>query len=106
MDSTVSARVPVEIKRQTDGVLKQLGSSTTELINAAYRYVLAYGKLPLAESEEKPENPQVKALVGDAARDFTSQWQVRSVLEPQSYDGANFKELLDQARGDYYARHA
>lgn len=106
MDAMVTARVPIEIKRQADARLKEMGSSTTELINAAYRYVLAQGQLPIPKEAAVPDEPQVKTLAGEAAREFVTIWQTRSVLEPRDYDGANFKELLDKARSDYYARLA
>ena len=39
-DAIVTARVPVEIKRQGNAVLKKIGSTPTELVNDAYRDVL------------------------------------------------------------------
>lgn len=108
MNVMVSARVPAEIKKQGDRRLKQIGSSVTELVNAAYAYVLEHGKLPnAADAQPQPQNPaspQVKTLTGDDARAFASLWGARCVLEPQTYDGQNFKEALDQAREAYYAR--
>ena len=106
MDAMVSARVPVEIKKRGDRILKEIGSSTTELINAAYEYVLEYGKLPAKEDAEAGGEPQVKVLSGDQARAFREQWASRAVLEAPGYNGDNYKDLLDQARGDYYARFA
>lgn len=106
MDAMVSARVPVEIKRQGDRKLKEMGSSATELINSAYRYVLAYGTLPTAQAAQPASAPQMKTLTGDAAEDFRQQWKARAVLEARGYDGSNFKEKLDEARGEYYARFA
>ena len=106
MDAMVSARVPIEIKKQADSKLKEIGSSATELINSAYDYVIKWGKLPGADDGEKPETPEVKTLSGDAARDFLDAWGKRGVLEARGYNGSNFDKLLDQARGDYYARFA
>lgn len=40
---TVTARVPAEIRRQGNAVLEQLNATPTELIRAAYEYVLATG---------------------------------------------------------------
>ncbi len=42
----VSARVPAEVKEQVGAILREIGSSPTELVNVAYDYVLRYGKLP------------------------------------------------------------
>lgn len=52
MDAMVTARVPVEVKERVGSVLREMGSSPTELVNAAYDYVLKYGKLPDVERED------------------------------------------------------
>ncbi len=106
MDAMVSARVPAEIKKQGDAKLKEIGSSTTELINAAYNHLLKYGELPGASSYENPVEPQVKSISGSAAREFMKTWEKRAALDAQGYNGGNFKEMLNQARDDYYARFA
>ena len=46
---TVTARVPAEIRRQGNAVLEQLNATPTELIRAAYEYVLATGRIPVAK---------------------------------------------------------
>ncbi|MEG0376062.1 MAG: type II toxin-antitoxin system RelB/DinJ family antitoxin, partial [Raoultibacter sp.] len=53
MDAIVTARVPVEIKEQANGVLKNIGATPTELVNAAYQYVLECEALPKARRESK-----------------------------------------------------
>ena len=106
MDAMVTARVPVEIKKRGDSKLKEIGSSATELVNSAYEYVLQTGKLPRAKATDEVPGSQVKTLSGEAVEEFRRQWAARSAFEPSSYDGANFKELLDQARGDRHARLA
>lgn len=52
MDAMVTARVPVEVKERVGSILREIGSSPTELVNAAYDYVLRYGKLPDIERED------------------------------------------------------
>ena len=111
MDAMVSARVPIEIKQRGDKRLKEIGSTATELVNAAYHYVIEHGELPAAHPDVRVhrgehDQPQVKTLAGDAAQAFTAQWQMRSVLEVRGYDGTNFKQLLDEAKDDYFARFA
>lgn len=103
MDAMVSARVPVEIKKRGDGKLKEIGSNPTELVNAAYRYIIEHGELPGAKAEEPIGVPQTKTLKGSAAEKFTKQWKSRSILEAPTYDGSNFRELLDAAREERYA---
>lgn len=55
MDSIVTARIPVEVKNQVTEVLESLGSNTTQLINAAFEYVLVTGKLPDAHESAATE---------------------------------------------------
>lgn len=53
MDSRVSARVPVETRERGDRQLARIGATTTQLINAAYDYVIETGKLPRAPEKQK-----------------------------------------------------
>lgn len=106
MDARVSARVPVEIKKRGDLKLKEIGVTVTDLVNAAYEYVIEHGALPNGKSHDVGDEPQVKTLSGVEAVKFEDVWRKRAVLETKAYEGANFKEMLDEARGDYYARFA
>lgn len=108
MNAIVTARVPAEIKLQVDKELKAMGSSATELINAAYAFVLAEGCLPRPSEKvpEKQPGPCVKSLSSEDAAEFKSAWGKRAVLKASGYDGTNFKELLDEARGQRHARFA
>ena len=103
MDAMVSARVPVEVKRQGDSKLKEIGSSVTELVNSAYDYLLENGSLPTTKAAVGSGSVQEKVLSGEEALAFKKRWGSRCVLDSPDYDGSNFKELLDQARGDRYA---
>lgn len=62
MSSMVSARVPDETRYYVDEQLKKLGATPSQLINAAYEYVQATGRLPQA-----PARPH------DAGRVWTPQ---------------------------------
>lgn len=106
MDAMVSARVPAEIKKRGDKKLRELGSSVTELVNSAYAYLLEYGKLPKEEHDPASSAPITKTLAGSDARSFRDAWESRSVIPAAGYDGSNFREMLDQARDDRYARLA
>lgn len=46
MDSRVSARIALETRKRGDRQLKKIGATPSQLINAAYRYVIATGELP------------------------------------------------------------
>lgn len=53
-DAIVAARVPEEIKEQGNALLAKLGFTPTQLINAAYQYVLTYKQLPFESPKPKP----------------------------------------------------
>ena len=44
MDAIVTARVPVAVKEQVGSILRDIGSTPSQLVNAAYEYVLAEHK--------------------------------------------------------------
>ena len=46
MDAMVTARIPVEFKEQGNRILKEIGSSPTKLVNAAYEYLIENRSLP------------------------------------------------------------
>ena len=48
MDAIVTARVPVAVKEQVGNLLREMGSTPSQLVNAAYEYVLAERELPRA----------------------------------------------------------
>lgn len=54
MHAMVTARVPAEIRDQVNAQLRAIGSSPTELVNAAYDYVLRTGQLPDAQIGDQP----------------------------------------------------
>lgn len=54
MHAMVTARVPQEIRDQVNAQLRAIGSSPTELVNAAYDYVLKTGKLPDPNDDDAP----------------------------------------------------
>lgn len=54
MHAMVTARVPAEIRDQVNAQLRDIGSSPTELVNAAYDYVLKTGELPEVNRGDAP----------------------------------------------------
>ena len=54
MHAMVTARVPLEIRDQVNPQLRDIGSSPTELVNAAYDYVLKTGELPDENRADAP----------------------------------------------------
>ena len=61
MDTTVTARIPVELKDQVIPILRTMGETTSSLIGAAFAYVLATGDIPRV----KPDRLGRRALRAD-----------------------------------------
>lgn len=104
MDAIVSARVPIALKDRGNGILHDIGSTPTQLINAAYQFVLAEHELP------KPHDP-LEGMRG-AKRELTDEQKekVRRSLKamyvgPSATDEP-FSRQLNAARDERYARFA
>lgn len=104
MDAIVSARVPVALKEQGNGILRDIGATPTQLINAAYQFVLSEHELP------KPHDP-LEGMRG-AKRELTDEQKekVRQSLKamyvgPAAADEP-FSHQLNAARDERYARFA
>lgn len=102
MDSFVTARVPAEIKEQGNALLKSIGSSPTQLVNAAYRYVLESGQLP---SVEKPVSLGKRVVEGSMAANLMASIEATTFSVPEDYWGERtYKEMLESGRAaDYEA---
>ena len=106
MDAVVTARIPVEIKEQGNAKLHQIGSTPTQLINAAYNYLLATGTIPSAEKEVRKQQSERK-LTAEQIEAIRSSLQTLYVGEiPADETGQAFKEKLQAARDERYARFA
>lgn len=72
IDSTVTARVPKEIRTQGEAALKRIDSTVTELINSAFEYVIKAEELPTASSTIKRGSSGKKIV-----RTFTPEQKAR-----------------------------
>ena len=101
MDAMVSGRIPVEMKERGAALLTEIGATQTELIRAAYEYLIAEGKLPVPNAE----------LAGPAAlteRDMAALEQFINettfAVDPAFWDGFDYKETIAEGRrADYEA---
>ena len=99
-DAIVTARVPVEIKRQGNAVLKKIGSTPTELVNAAYRYVLEREELPVEARELKP---RVIRLTDEQKQTLRDRNERATCVVPESFwQGKSYKDLLEEAMREKY----
>ena len=114
MDAIVTARVPVEVKEQANVILKELGSSPTKLINAAYTYLLATHELPSPRvvveyspvGGELRSNRQYTVLrLTDKEREraLAAAPATRLPVVSDEQRKRSFEELLADAREERYA---
>ena len=98
MDAMVTARVPVEIKEQVTALLKENGSSPTELVNSAYEYYLEYRELPkknlLKAGRRKLSREQKKKLAELLV--------ATTVADTSLLDGRSLQEVIAEQRRDGY----
>ena len=109
MDSIVTARIPVEVKNQVSEVLESLGSNTTQLINAAFEYVLVTGKLPDAREESSLESSSKgvsRQLSEKDKEELASLFGKISVPAPASFRNdlgdSTYKEAISEWRSSDY----
>ncbi|WP_165246658.1 hypothetical protein [Adlercreutzia sp. ZJ141] len=104
MDAIVSARVPVAVKERGNATLKELGSTPSQLINAAYEFVLAERQLPKAREPLRAAGAQKRALTPQQVK------KIRASLEAMyvgpTVSNQPFNEQLNKARDERYARFA
>ena len=99
-DAIVTARVPAEIKKQGNAVLREIGSTPTELVNAAYEYVLKEGALPV---HNPPLEPRVIRLTDAQKRKLRERSEKMTYAVPESFwQGKSYKELLEDAIKEKY----
>ncbi len=105
MDSIVTARVPAGIKEQGKAALQKIGATPTDLVNAAYRYVLAEGKLPHVDEKPFASAEQPRKLSSTQKKKLKQQIEATTFPVPASYwEGKTDKELLVDALTEKYAR--
>jgi antitoxin component of RelBE/YafQ-DinJ toxin-antitoxin module len=92
MDPVVTGRVPEAVRNRGNAVLKEIGSSPSELINAAYDYVIRERRLPKAV--DLPDAGTRTLTEAQAAELLNFMKRVR-VEVPSEWDGVTFDELFD-----------
>jgi hypothetical protein len=104
MDSIVTARIPVEVKNQVSEILESLGSNTTQLINAAFEYVLVTGKLPDAHEGASLESS--RQLSEKDKEELSALFGKISVPAPASFwndlGNSTYKEAISEWRSSDY----
>ncbi|MDO4182013.1 MAG: hypothetical protein Q4E12_00150 [Coriobacteriia bacterium] len=101
MDAMVSGRVPVQVKEHGARILAEIGATQSQLIQAAYEYLIAEGKLP-APAEKLRGGGALKEQDIKDLEDFINKTTVK--VDPSFWEGFDLKEELARGRAaDYEA---
>lgn len=111
MDAIVTARVPLEVKEQVNIILKEIDSSPTKLINAAYEYVLRYHDLPRVVVEYDSRSCEERDELGRSIRYITQDMRteldrllsVATLEEPAGgWDTRDYRYILAEGKREDY----
>lgn len=94
MDAMVTARVPVEIKEQVTALLRENGSTPTELINSAYVYYLEHQKLP----QENLLRAGRRRLTKEQAKRIEERVAAMKLGSGKALGGRDFEDVLAEVR--------
>lgn len=104
-DSIVTARVPVEIKEQGDAILKKIGATPTELVNATYQYVIEHGELPKANPSLDEVAERRRSLTPEQKADLKARIDRITLKAPATWAGKTFEELREEAMRERYPEY-
>lgn len=103
MDAMVTARVPVEIKEQGNAILREIGSSPSKLVNAAYDYVLKTHSIPEADIRTGKVKGAVRKLTPEQKRHLVERSRAMKLGNGESVLGdKSLKDALAEARRAEY----
>jgi antitoxin component of RelBE/YafQ-DinJ toxin-antitoxin module len=99
MSTMVSARIPNDVYERGVKKLKHIDSNVSDLVRAAFEYVIESEKLP--SENNIPIKPGKKELVGKEARKFNQMFSLEeeTLNLPENFD---FKEELSKGMKDNY----
>jgi antitoxin component of RelBE/YafQ-DinJ toxin-antitoxin module len=100
MDAFVTARVPVELKERVVAKLQDIGATQSELVNAAFAYVMTTGALPRAHA---PAGSAARQL--DAQKLAVIEKRLRETTFPvpeETWGDKPYKEILANERAAAY----
>lgn len=102
MNPVVTARVPEGVRARGVDVLREIGSSTSELINAAFEYVIKERELPKPRVRQEDALQPHKISPEQLAQAASFMESVK-VSVPAEWEDAPFEDLLDSAMKERYA---
>ena len=114
MDSMVTARVPIELKRQATEVFKKLETTHSQAINDFYEHVAITGSLPELRTstqiayQDCPRIIDPEKITPDMKRVARAMRTIKSLgpVEWGEDEGRSYKEIIEEGRrADYLALH-
>lgn len=98
MSKMITARVPDALYEQGSSLLSDLGSNTSELVNAAFEYVVEHKKLPTAG--QKKESPKSHKLNASQRQSLVSVLSASTLHLPFQTDIEDDKKVLHEIRAE------
>ena len=101
MNPVVTARVPEGVRARGVDILNEIGSSTSELINAAFEYVIKERALPKPRTRQEDE--QSRTIGKEQLAQVAAFMNSVKIETPREWEQAPFEELLGNAMEERYA---
>ena len=102
MNPVVTARVPEGIRMRGLEVLEEIGATTSELVNAAFAYVIQERKLPLPQAPTETATGKL-SLEKSQGHELAAFLDSIRVPVPQSWSETPFEDLYAEAMEGRYA---
>ena len=102
MDPVVTARVPAGVRQRGLEVLHEIGATTSELVNAAFAYVIQERELPKPRTAAAPE-PGRRSLGAKQKRELAAFLEGVRAPAPREWSSVPFEQLLSEAVEERYA---
>ena len=102
MDPVVTARVPAGVRARGTDVLREIGATTSELINAAFDYVIQEHELPRPRRKTADETHR-RTLDEGQLEQLASFMDAVKIATPDAWKDEPFESLLEQASEERYA---
>ena len=93
-----NARVPLAKKEASEPILREIGATTTDLINAAYDFLISERRLPTAQAAAASDARQ------QSFRDFVARSTVS--VDWSSDEEKSYKQILAEGKVADYERLA
>lgn len=102
-DTMVAARIPSGVKTQGDSILAEIGSTTTELINSAYTYLLRNRQPPIQQESDSTIQSGVHALNAEQMQRLHARKERMTSAVPSSYwRSSTYRLELEEALKEKY----